>query len=330
MSPNTKNTILLVNDDPDLLDLTEKFLKLGDFNTITCSNANELLRVIEERYNDIAMILLNPMMQGLNENEFLKSVKSDDRYKHILVVLFIDKNFIEDIWKDKTLGADGYITKPFSGKELIGNIEKMKSGVEINNSYLEELKEEYQIYKKKEYNFGRYYGYGIREQIQNEFSKGKIFVLKGGLRIEDWILMITLYGAGLIGFIITLFYSMGMGIALFIFYLLFFVFITLIFLIKLRNFLVIGPLGVYYRKIIRSGSFSWSNVSRIEGIERFRSKFFITTFIATIYLSSGEKIRFQSRTYLNKEFPRESEGEMFFKLLDTYFKLREYRPINFI
>ena len=75
-----KNTILIVDDEPDILNLTEKFLKLGDFNTITCNNAKEVLKVIEERYNDIAMVLLDTMMPGLNREKFLQSVKSDERY----------------------------------------------------------------------------------------------------------------------------------------------------------------------------------------------------------------------------------------------------------
>jgi CheY-like chemotaxis protein len=113
MSVKTKNTILVVDDEPDILNLTEKFLKLGDFNTIRCSTEKEALRVIEERYSDISMILLDPMMPGLNTEKFIQSIKSDDRYKHILVVLFSAKQ----LPADKKLKADGYITKPFSGKD---------------------------------------------------------------------------------------------------------------------------------------------------------------------------------------------------------------------
>jgi len=127
MSAKMKNTILIVDDEPDILNLTEKFLKLGDFDTITCSNAKEALKVIEERYNDIAMVLLDTMMPGLNTEKFLQSVKSDERYKHILVKFFSIKGFHEDILKDKKLGANGYITKPFSGKELRKRLQEQKA-----------------------------------------------------------------------------------------------------------------------------------------------------------------------------------------------------------
>jgi len=96
MSAKMKNTILIVDNETDILDLTEKFLKLGDFDTITCNNIKEALRVIEERYNNITLILLDPMMPGLNKEKFLQSIKSDERYKHILVVFFSRKGLPEE------------------------------------------------------------------------------------------------------------------------------------------------------------------------------------------------------------------------------------------
>ena len=91
-----RNTILIIDNEPGgvnltekflkLEDLTEKFLKLEDFETITCSSVNETLKLIEERYNDIAIIFLNPMMPGLNIYEFYQFIKSDERYKHISVI----------------------------------------------------------------------------------------------------------------------------------------------------------------------------------------------------------------------------------------------------
>ena len=91
---NTKNTILIVGKEPNL-DLIVKVLKLRKYDTITCSNAKEDLRVIEERYNDITMILLDPMMPELNTEKFVQSVKSDERYKHIKIAL-LPSDFTSD------------------------------------------------------------------------------------------------------------------------------------------------------------------------------------------------------------------------------------------
>jgi len=112
-------TILVVDDEPDIVNLTEKILKLGSYNTLTCNNGKEALKLIEDKYAEISLVLLDLMMPGISGMEVLRTIKSNDMFKHILVILFTVKSFKEDIKKGKEMGADGYITKPFSGKRLL-------------------------------------------------------------------------------------------------------------------------------------------------------------------------------------------------------------------
>jgi len=114
-----KNTILIVDDEPDIVNLTDKFLKLGNFNTITCNNGRDAIEIVEEKSDEIALILLDIMMPGTSGYSVLKEIKENEKFKHIQVVLFTVKSFNEDIQKGKQLGADGYLTKPFSGKDLL-------------------------------------------------------------------------------------------------------------------------------------------------------------------------------------------------------------------
>jgi len=92
---------------------------------MTSSNAKEAMKVIEENYDRIALILLDIMMPGRSGYSVLEEVKNDEKYKDILVVLFTVKSFNEDVQKGKKLGADAYITKPFSGKELLNRIKEI-------------------------------------------------------------------------------------------------------------------------------------------------------------------------------------------------------------
>ncbi|MFW9878305.1 MAG: response regulator transcription factor [Candidatus Thorarchaeota archaeon] len=108
-----------------MVNLTEKFLKLGDFDTITSNNAKEAMKMVEENYDKIALILLDIMMPGRSGYSVLEEIKNNERYKDILVVLFTVKSFNEDVQKGKTLGADDYIVKPFSGKELLKRIKEI-------------------------------------------------------------------------------------------------------------------------------------------------------------------------------------------------------------
>ncbi len=120
-----KKTILVVDDEPDIVNLTQKFLELENYDTITCNNGKEALKIVEEKYPGIVLILLDVMMPGLSGWEVLQNLKGNDLFKDILVVLFTVKSFNEDIQKGKALGADGYITKPFSGKDLLKYVKKL-------------------------------------------------------------------------------------------------------------------------------------------------------------------------------------------------------------
>ncbi|MHA2132081.1 MAG: response regulator [Promethearchaeota archaeon] len=119
-----RNTILIVDDEPDIVNLTEKFLKLGEFDTITSNNAKEAMKMVEENYDRIALILLDIMMPGRSGYSVLEELKNSEKYKDIIVVLFTVKSFNEDIQKGKKLGADDYIVKPFSGKELLKRVKE--------------------------------------------------------------------------------------------------------------------------------------------------------------------------------------------------------------
>lgn len=77
------------------------------------------MEIIKEKHDEIALILLDIMMPGKSGYSVLEEIKTHEVYKKILVILFTVKSFNEDIQKGNKLGADGYLTKPFSGKELV-------------------------------------------------------------------------------------------------------------------------------------------------------------------------------------------------------------------
>jgi DNA-binding response OmpR family regulator len=118
-------TILIVDDEPDIVFVTERFLKVGGYKTLTCNNGKEALKLIEDRYDEITLTLLDVMMPGVSGFDVLRTIKNDDRYKTIKVVLFTVKSFKEDVQKGTNLGADGYITKPFKGEDLLDYVKKL-------------------------------------------------------------------------------------------------------------------------------------------------------------------------------------------------------------
>lgn len=121
----SKNKILIVDDEPDIVNLASKFLSLENFETLPCSNGKEALEIIEEKKDEIILVLLDIMMPGKSGYSVLEEIKENEKYNDILVVLFTVKSFKEDIQKGKKLGADGYLTKPFSGKDLVKYIKEL-------------------------------------------------------------------------------------------------------------------------------------------------------------------------------------------------------------
>jgi hypothetical protein len=175
-----------------------------------------------------------------------------------------------------------------------------------------DLREEYYKYKEKMYKFGKY---GTREQILDEFLKGKIFVLKGGLGVGSWVMTSLMIALALLSLFALLLPDPDTGI--FIIPLIFILPIILLLLLTPKKFIVIGPWGFYYQKILSSGIFSWRDVNKIKSFTQTYRGFNIGV-VVKIYISHGRILRFGSSNYLHKEFPRKVKREMFVTLFYIY------------
>jgi len=121
--------VLVVDDEPDTLLIAQKRLEMENFTVKTAPNGEEALRLIKKRGVIPRLILLDVMMPKQDGFSVLQTLKSDEKYKDIIVILFTVKAFAKDYERAKELGADGYIVKPFSGDNLIKQI-KEKMGIE--------------------------------------------------------------------------------------------------------------------------------------------------------------------------------------------------------
>jgi CheY-like chemotaxis protein len=115
--------ILVVDDEPDILEVATVRLKHLGYEIIPAVDAEEALTILQKDAPDLILLdLLLPKMQG---DDLCKKLKSDDKYKKIPIVLFtasvIRPNLPEKI---KEIGADDCIMKPFEPEELIGKIKK--------------------------------------------------------------------------------------------------------------------------------------------------------------------------------------------------------------
>lgn len=112
-------TILVVDGEPDLLELVSFRLEKSGFRILYSPDAETALEILKTQLPDLILLdLLLPKLQG---DELCKILKKDDRLKDIPVLIFtasiirVPNNF-------KSIGADDYLLKPFEADELIMKI----------------------------------------------------------------------------------------------------------------------------------------------------------------------------------------------------------------
>lgn len=121
-------TILLVEDNPDL----RKYIKilLADYNVITAENGKAGLNCLLQN-EDCQLIISDLMMPVMDGFEFLETVKSDDRWRHIPVIMLTAKVNAKAKLKALRIGVDDYLTKPFSEEELLTRIQNLLGNLQI-------------------------------------------------------------------------------------------------------------------------------------------------------------------------------------------------------
>ena len=112
--------ILVVEDDKDLISLIKFNLKSEGFNVLLSSNGEEGLFTAKEEKPDL--ILLDWMLPVLSGIEVLQRLKNNKDTKSIPVIFITAKGEENDKIRGLNSGADDYIVKPFSTKELIARI----------------------------------------------------------------------------------------------------------------------------------------------------------------------------------------------------------------
>ena len=113
-------TILVVEDEPAIRDLIQINLQMGGYRVLTHTNAEDAIKGIQHELPDLA--LLDWMLPGMSGIELARRLRGDSRTRSLPIILLTAKGEEEDKLKGLETGADDYITKPFSVKELEARI----------------------------------------------------------------------------------------------------------------------------------------------------------------------------------------------------------------
>lgn len=113
-------TILVVEDEPAIQELIAYNLKQAGHQTLRADNAEQAVNLVSNALPDL--ILLDWMLPGMSGIELAKRLRSDKRTKTIPIIMLTARSEEQDKLAGLDTGADDYITKPFSPRELNARI----------------------------------------------------------------------------------------------------------------------------------------------------------------------------------------------------------------
>jgi len=114
-----KQKILVVDDESDLCEIIRFNLELEGYDIATASSAEEALEMGIAQYD---LLLLDVMMGGISGFKLAKMLKQEPSTKDVPIIFLTAKDTENDLVTGFNIGADDYISKPFSLRELVARV----------------------------------------------------------------------------------------------------------------------------------------------------------------------------------------------------------------
>ena len=112
--------IVVVEDEPDILEVLSFNLQREGFDVTSVSSGTEGIRVIEQERPDL--VLLDLLLPGVDGLDICRHIRSEPELKQTPVIMVTAKGEESDIVLGLGVGADDYVQKPFSPKELVARV----------------------------------------------------------------------------------------------------------------------------------------------------------------------------------------------------------------
>ena len=109
--------VLVVDDEPDIVALVVYHLAKAGYRVSTAASGTDALAMA--RQERPALIVLDLMLPGLSGFDVLEGLRADDATRHVAVLMLTARTEEPDRIRGLSLGADDYLTKPFSPQELV-------------------------------------------------------------------------------------------------------------------------------------------------------------------------------------------------------------------
>ena len=115
--------VLIADDEPNIVASLEFLMEQAGFEVRLAANGKEALDLVASFGPDL--VILDVMMPEMNGYEVCQRLKSDPATRAVKVVMLSAKGREVEVAKGLELGADAYVTKPFSTRELVAKVREM-------------------------------------------------------------------------------------------------------------------------------------------------------------------------------------------------------------
>ena len=117
--------VLIIEDEPDIAEVLRYSLEKAGFNTRSVLTGEEGLNASLDRTNPPSLILLDLLLPGMNGLEICRRLRNDPATQRIPIVIITAKALPSDIRTSLQLGANDYFAKPFSVREVVGQVRSL-------------------------------------------------------------------------------------------------------------------------------------------------------------------------------------------------------------
>jgi DNA-binding response OmpR family regulator len=115
--------ILIVDDEPNIVVSLQWLMRREGFETTVAADGEAALEAIARGAPDL--VILDVMLPGLNGFEVCRRIRAEPTWSGTRVVMLTAKGRDTEVQKGLALGADAYVTKPFSTKDLVAQIRQL-------------------------------------------------------------------------------------------------------------------------------------------------------------------------------------------------------------
>jgi len=115
--------ILIVDDEPNIVTALEFLLQKSGYEVLVAQDGEAALKQVEQYLPDL--VLLDVMMSVKSGYEVCQRMRERADWQHIKIIMLSAKGREAEVNKGLSLGADYYLTKPFSNKELVAKIDEL-------------------------------------------------------------------------------------------------------------------------------------------------------------------------------------------------------------